>query len=311
MAPWHGVIGINYHRIGDGRRSVYDRGLWSATVEDLDAQLRWLKAHVDVIEPADIPRALRSKRGRHAVVTFDDGYRDNYTDALPVLLAHRVKATFFITTGFIDSPRVPFWDEIAWMVRTGRNTLLNIPGFFPAPLLVDEPEREHAIRRLLKTWWTLPTDRTSEYLLAIGEATGSGRLLADTETLQGNWMTWDMVRGLHASGMTIGGHTVNHPIMARLSREQQMTEITGCERRLREELGIAMQTFAYPFGARDAFNADSRECLQERGVLTAFSYYGGIRKTSAWEDLDIPRFAVEQSTSLAEFRANVMFPWTT
>ena len=311
MVRWHGVIGINYHRIGDGRRSVYDRGLWSATVEGLDAQLRWLKANFDVIEPGEIPLALGRKRGRHALLTFDDGYRDNYSDALPVLLAQKLKATFFITTGFIDSPRVPFWDEIAWMVRSGRNTSLAIPAFFPSPLLVDEPEREHVIRRLLNTYWTLPTDRTGEYLLAIGEATGSGRLLEDAETLQGNWMTWDMVRELHASGMTIGGHTVNHPIMARLSREQQMTEITGCERRLREELGIAMQTFAYPFGVRDAFNADSRECLRERGVLTAFSYYGGIRKISEWEDLDIPRFAIEQSTSLAEFRANVMFPWAT
>ncbi len=311
MVRWHGVIGINYHRIGDGRRSVYDRGLWSATVEDLDSQLRWLKAHFDVIEPGDIPAALRRKRGRHVLVTFDDGYRDNYSDALPVLLAHKLKATFFIATGFIDSPRVPFWDEIAWMVRTGRNASLDIPAFFPAPLLVDEPEREQTIRKLLNTRWKLPDDRTGDYLLAIGEATGSGRLLEDAETLRQNWMTWDMVRELHASGMTIGGHTVNHPIMARLSREQQMAEIAGCERRLREEVGIAMQTFAYPFGVRDAFNADSMECLRERGVLTAFSYYGGIRKISDWENLDIPRFAVEQSTSFGEFRGNVMFPWAT
>src|SRR6187455_1394694 len=57
--PWQGVLVLNYHRIGDGRDSVFDRGLWSATPEDFDAHLELLKAHCDVIGPADLDAVVR------------------------------------------------------------------------------------------------------------------------------------------------------------------------------------------------------------------------------------------------------------
>jgi peptidoglycan/xylan/chitin deacetylase (PgdA/CDA1 family) len=125
------------------------------------------------------------------------------------------------------------------------------------------------------------------------------------------WLSWDQVREMLAAGMVIGGHTASHPILSRLTRAEQLADIVAGEQRLREELGIAMDTFAYPFGVREAFNDDSRECLSERGVRTAFSYYGGFRKPDDWDNLDIPRIAVEQHTTLDEFRALLMFPWNT
>src|SRR5262245_45583277 len=112
VARWSGVLGLNYHRIGEAGRSVYDRGLWSATADDFDAQVGWLKSHFDIIRPDDLPAALAARRGRHVLITFDDGYRDNYADAFPVLKRHGVPATFFITTGFIDDARLSWWDEI-------------------------------------------------------------------------------------------------------------------------------------------------------------------------------------------------------
>ena len=311
IARWRGIVGLNYHRIGDGRRTIFDRGLYSATAEGFDEQMRWLKANFDVIAPRDIDYVVRVKRGRHALVTFDDGYADNYEHAFPILKSHRLTAAFFIATGFIDEPRLPWWDEIAWMVRTSKKSGVEMPGWLDGRVTFDEPEREQAVRALLRAYKELPDDRTTAFLDATGEATGTGRPPPDVVDLGSFWMTWDMIREMHRGGMTIGGHTVHHPVLSRLSREEQAKEIATCERRLKEELGIPMQTFAYPVGSRDAFNADSRDCLRERGVLSAFSYYGGIRRLSEWDDYDIPRMAIEQETTFDEFRAMVMFPWTT
>lgn len=311
LARWRGVVGLNYHRIGDGRHSIFDRGLYSATREDLDRQVRWLKANFDVIAPRDIDYVVRVKRGRHVLITFDDGYVDNYEHAFPVLKAHGVPATFFIATGFIDEPQLPWWDEIAWMVRTSKRSGLEMPGYLEGAVSFDEPERERAVRTLLRAYKKLPDERTKDFLNAAGAATGTGRPPRDLVDPRTFWMTWDMIREMHAAGMTIGGHTVHHPVLSRLSREEQAKEIASCERRLKEELGIPMHTFAYPVGSRDAFNSDSQECLRERGVLNAFSYYGGISSLRAWNDYDIRRMAVEQDTTFDEFRAMVMFPWTT
>src|SRR5690349_8010753 len=76
LGRWSGVLALNYHRIGDGATSVYDRGLWSADPEAFDFQVGYLKSQAEVITPADLPEVLKARRGRHVLVTFDDGYRD-------------------------------------------------------------------------------------------------------------------------------------------------------------------------------------------------------------------------------------------
>lgn len=310
VARWTGVVGLNYHRIGDGRKSVFDRGLFSATEDDFERQVRFLKANFDVIAPRDLGYVVRVKRGRHVIVTFDDGYADNYTAALPILKAHGAQASFFVATGFIDEPRLPWWDEIAWMVRTSARSRVAIPEFLASPIVFDDPGRERAIRALLRTYKKLPSERTFRFLEAVSEATGTGRAPADLVDVRNLWMTWDMLREMRGAGMTIGGHTVRHQILSRMSREAQAREISECGRRLGEELGVPMRTFAYPVGSRDAFNRDTRECLRQAGVRTAFSYYGGFPKLAQWDDYDVQRIAIEQETSFDEFRATVMFPWT-
>ena len=114
---WSGVLVLNYHRIGSGDESPFDRGLWSADAEEFSDQIRFCKSQLEVITPDDIPRVVANGSGRYALITFDDGYRDNYEIAFPILKAEGVPATFFIATGFVDTPRLPWWDEIAWMVR--------------------------------------------------------------------------------------------------------------------------------------------------------------------------------------------------
>src|SRR5262245_780264 len=101
---WSGVLALNYHRVGDGSQSMFDRGLWSATAEAFVDQIRFCKAHFDIISPADLPDVLARGRGRYILVTFDDGYRDNYEVAFPILKGEGVPATFFVASGFIDSP---------------------------------------------------------------------------------------------------------------------------------------------------------------------------------------------------------------
>jgi peptidoglycan/xylan/chitin deacetylase (PgdA/CDA1 family) len=308
VARWTGAVGLNYHRIGDGRRSLYDRGLWSATAEGFDAQLRWLKSEFDVIAPRDLPYVVRVKRGRHVLVTFDDGYIDNYTTAFPLLRGHGLPATFFVATGFIDEPRLPWWDEIAWMVRTSRaRARLEVPGLPPVEL--DEPDRETAVRTLLRAYKKLPAPETAAFVDAVARAAGTGRHPALTDGTQPLWMTWDMLREMRTAGMTIGGHTVRHQVLSRMSAPEQRAEIVTCGRRLEEELGVPMRVFSYPVGKPDSFNDDTRACLRELGVKTAFTYYGGFRRLNEWDDHDVPRIAVEQETTLADLRAMVLAPW--
>jgi peptidoglycan/xylan/chitin deacetylase (PgdA/CDA1 family) len=306
LGRWNGVVGLNYHRIGRAEGSPFDRDLWSATPEEFDAQLAFLARHTDVIGIADLPAAAARRRGRHVLITFDDGYRDNHAVAFPLLRRHRLTATFFISTGFLDRPRLPWWDEIAWMVRTSPRHALDLRRYLPAPIIVDEPEREGAVRTLLRAFKMMPAGDTGGFLDAIAAAAATGRFPpADAATL---WMTWDMVREMKAAGMSFGGHTVDHMVLSRLPEEEQRAQIAGCARRLEAELGEPMRWFSYPVGGRAAFNEATRRCLAACGVELAFSYYGGVRTFDDWDRHDVRRLAIETEIGGDLFRATVLVP---
>ena len=303
---WPGVLGLAYHRVGEPRASLFDHELWSATPEQFDTQIRCLKRHCDIIGPGDLPEALRSRSSRCVLITFDDGYRDNFEQALPILRSHGVGATFFISTGFIDSPRPSWWDEIAWMVRSSPRRGLGPSRWLAAPLRFDRPGCHRAIRRLLGIYKSLEGVQAAEFIRYLADATGSGR--CDASAVQGTWMTWDMIRQMRREGMWIGGHTVGHPILARLGVEGQRDEITGCARRLREELGQPMKWFSYPRGKRDSFNHHTRACLGEAGVEYAFSYYGGCSRFNRWDRFDLRRTAIEMDVTRPGFEAMLTLP---
>lgn len=303
-AAWRGVLVLCYHRIGDPSGSPWDRALYSATPEAFDAQVRHLAATCDVVGPREVP-ALSRARGRHVLITFDDGYRDNHVHALPILRSHGVAAAFFLVPGFIDRPRVPWWDEVAWMVRRSERPGIPAGGPLGAPVHFDEPNREEAIAVLLGAYKALPGEQGEALLDHIAEAGGTGR--ADPSEARTTWVTWGMARDLCDAGMHVGGHTVDHPVLARLPRAAQAEQVAGCARRLGEELGLSMRWFSYPVGLRDAFDGDTRACLEEQGVELAFSLYGGVAGGRI-DRLDVPRTSIGWGTTHGMFRSTLRAP---
>lgn len=305
-SAWDGVLILNYHRIGNWHHSLLDRNLWSATDEDFDAQIRMVAENFDVVSLADFESVLPNGRGRRVMITFDDGYRDNYTNAYPILKSHGVPATFFITTGFLDESQVPWWDDIAWMVRSSRLTALEANRWTTTAVPFDEPDRELAINRLLSIYKGLSGSVTEEYLQFLSDALQSDR--CPENIAHELWMTWDMIREMRDNGMTFGGHTHTHPILANLSPEEQDIEIGTCHRRLIEELGEPIDAFSYPVGGPKSFNAATREALARHGFRWSFTYLGGYCHYGQQDQLAIPRTAIETDIDLPLFRAITTLP---
>ena len=115
------LLTVNHHRIGDRDQTSFDPGVFSASQDGLEEQLNFLKKNYDVIAPRDVGTLISGARPQSStavLLTFDDGYLDNYELALPVLEACDVEAVFFLVPSFLDNPYTPpWWDEIAKMTR--------------------------------------------------------------------------------------------------------------------------------------------------------------------------------------------------
>jgi peptidoglycan/xylan/chitin deacetylase (PgdA/CDA1 family) len=304
---WRGVLVLNYHRIGDHAAQPWDHTLWSASAAALDAQLAVLASEAEVIGPGDVEAAMSSgRRGRRVMLTFDDGYRDNFELAYPLLRRHGLTATFFLATGFLDRPHVAWWDELAWMVRRAHADELPPSEWLPSGLALNDATQETAIAAIVARYKSLPSNRAEAFLDDVAAATGSGR--CEGGEAGGLWMTWEMAREMYTNGMTIGGHTVTHPVLSQIPPESQEQEISGCAQRLEQELGEPMRWFAYPVGGRETFTADTRRILREHNVQLAFSFYGGLGRFSRWDPLDVPRVHVGRESGPDRLRAMVWLP---
>lgn len=303
---WSGVLILNYHRIGDCRHSLLDRNLWSATAADFEAQMRLVARNFEVIGVDDLNRALHETGRQRVLITFDDGYSDNYSIAYPILRRLGLPAVFFLTTGFFDDHVVPWWDEIAWMARTARVAVIPANRWFSREVLLDVPSREHTIRRLLSVYKTLDGSETEDYLEFLSDFLNTGR--APYLIARDLWMTWDQVREMRAGGMAFGAHTHSHPVLSSLTDEQQDEEVRRSGARLAEELGEPTRLFSYPVGGPTSFNQATRDSLDRHGYEWAFSYYGGYCRPGRYDRFALARTAIETDIDIDVFSAITTLP---
>jgi len=298
-------IALAYHRIGDPGQSQLDHALWSANAEVFEAQVRFLGAHADVVRVRELADALAQRGTRAVAITFDDGYRDNHDVALPILRARGVPATFFVSTDFIDHPRTPWWDEIAWMVRsagTQASAVALAAEHGGVPQHADLPE---IIRRALRRAKQQPGDQLDAFIARLGDRLGTGRI---PEALAPAWMSWEMIRALDAGGMEVGGHTATHPVLSRLSRAAQQHELAASWERLSQMLGSPPTSMSYPVGGLDATNGDTRSAIATTRWRLACHYHGGWIDGAITDPYGIPRIAVEPYTRVEDLAAILRWP---
>ncbi len=303
VGAWRGLLVLNYHQVANREQDLVDPSLWSATQEQLDDQLRFLTRHLEVVGPEALPSG--PARRAQVLLTFDDGYRDNHDLALPVLRAHGVPAVFFIASGFLDQPTLPWWGELHWMLAATEQVSLRLSRWLDpgAPLPLDGSRS--VLEALRATYESIAPADKEAFLDDLAVALDVPR---PRDRGADVWMSWDMVRALRDAGMTIGGHTAHHPRLADLAVDDQDREVNEGLRRLEAELGERPTLFSYPYGGRDAFDARTVGVLRDADIRFAFSYYGGYNAAGSWDPYDLKRVSATATATRARRRATVTLP---
>ena len=217
-------------------------------------------------------------------ITFDDGYADNAEIALPILQRHGVKATFFISTGFLDGGRM-FNDSVIECVRAARGDTVDLGELELGRRSLATPQaRRQVVDELLPKVKYLGFDDRERFIAKLARCLGADRLPDDL------MMRSAQVTELHRAGMEIGGHTVRHPILRVLPDDEAEREIAQGRRRLEELIDAPVQVFAYPNG-RPMQDYDARHVaiVRRLGFRAAVSTAAGTA-TSSSDPFQLPRF---------------------
>lgn len=245
----------------------------------------WLARWFNVLPLGDAVQRLVAGTlpSRAAAITFDDGYADNWTNAVPILQRHGLSATFFIATGFLNGGRM--WnDTIIESVRQTAVTTLDLSQFDCGIWSIDGTEEKRtAIARLLTRIKHLPFNQRDEVVSFIAELCGA-ELPTDL------MMTDNQVVQMLASGMEVGAHTRSHPILTRLDDDLAAEEILASRQYLSTLLSRDVDLFAYPNGRQgDDFDARHVRMVRELGFRAAVATNPGAATGEA--DLyRLPRF---------------------
>lgn len=269
-------------------------------VELFRIQLGFLARHMRVLPLGDALERLRQGTlpRRAACVTFDDGYANNLNCALPVMQSMGVPATIFVATGYLDGGCM--WnDGVIETFRRARDKELDLTGLGLDRYELGSLEKRRAgiSDVLAKLKYRSVAERTA----IVDEMARS----ADVK-LPGDLMLASIeVRRLHERGVEIGGHTVNHPILARVSAVEARREISDGAAQLTAITGMRPRLFAYPNGRPGTdFGSEHETMVREAGFTHALTTESRLarRETAPYR---VPRITL-WSRTVPRLAANLM-----
>jgi peptidoglycan/xylan/chitin deacetylase (PgdA/CDA1 family) len=297
------LIIMSYHRIGDAARTDYDSGVFSATAEEFDNQISYFKRHFHLVNLEEARGIVDGSAppGASVLITFDDGYLDNYTVAFPILRSHGAQATFFLPTAFINTRKLPWWDTIAFILKRSRKRVIELR--YPVATTFDlEREGLAQVTAAILQLYKKPSMQEKERF--ISELENSCESARPHEASGRRFLNWDEARVMQRSGMAFGSHTHTHEILSKLSPAQQAQELRQSREILESQLHQPIDTLAFPVGKRDTFSQETFRVLKSTGYRAAFSFYGGINLPGKIHPFDIRRYGIH-GPSYARFRLRI------
>lgn len=304
---------LAYHRVmplPDPDTYEFDMELISTPPDEFREQMRYVKRHfrpmrlTDIVASLDAGEALPPDT---VAVTFDDGYDDNYHVAAPILEELGVPATFFVSTGHIESGRPYAYDWLVHMILLTRAPRLVLPELsIDVTLPADRATRRRiAGNVLLQMKW----------LDALGQT-------AMTERLEQEWqmdsstarpvdcrpMTWAQMREMEAAGMEFGSHGEHHRMLARLPLDEMTDEIRRSKTALDRELRNPAILMSYPVGGDRAYNDAVIEATRNAGFRLACSYVCGTNAEPSENRYSLLRLPVESNMGPGWFASMLALP---
>jgi len=258
-----------YHRVNDDAHPFFT----GTPVALFRRQMETLRRYFTVLSLEDLAaRAREHDLPENGVaITFDDGYRDNYENAFPILRELGLPATIFLTTEALDGSALLWHDRVFDAFHRTRKT-----------------EARASIETELARLRRSSPEGRDAWIDALLEELGI------EPGMPAGWekLTWPQVREMASQGVSFGAHTLDHPILTRVSAEEARRQVRESKRRIEAETGTPVTSFAYPNGTASDFDASTERIVADEGFSLAVTTLLGandestnpyrLRRTGMW-----------------------------
>jgi peptidoglycan/xylan/chitin deacetylase (PgdA/CDA1 family) len=314
VVTYHGVLPVGYK----SRYPPLDNTL--VELESFRSQLRLLKKHYHVISPDRFLRWLRNQEdlpSRAVLLTCDDGLLNHFELMLPALQKEGLKCLFFVTGTSLrdtacDTSEILWYMELYLMlmeapVQDGPLVLC----WIPIPRIPADPAQREAIwQELMKTLSRLDAAGRREFMeeaapkLGLHPAWKARQLEDPVFRSRFQLLRLPELRQLTDAGMTVGAHTLSHPMLAEQSPELVRIEILECRRVMEQCLGQQVWAIAFPFGTSSSAGDREYKWAEEAGYECAFLNVGGSLQAAS-PRFALPRIHVTGEMSLEDYEAHI------
>jgi peptidoglycan/xylan/chitin deacetylase (PgdA/CDA1 family) len=267
---------LGYHKISPDQHPFFP----PVHPDTFEKHMEFLKTCYKVMGLQElVSRAAQGEVPERAVaITFDDGYRDNYEYAFPILKKYQFPATIFVATGAIDTGELIWHDRAFDAFRFATATHARLKDKDLPELRLETAEaREKSLQSTLVRAKMLYGEKRRHFIDDL-ESKLRPNLPADRHD---RMLTWNQVREMHLAGIEFGSHTVSHTILSCMPKSEMKRELKDSRNALSERLGASVTTFAYPNGKRADFNDEAKVVLRECGYSCAVTCCPGFNHASS------------------------------
>lgn len=292
LARGRGAV-LMFHHVRPARTDPFQPNALLEIVPDfLDRTLGLVgRLGFEIVSLDEVPDRLARPGGRPFVaLTFDDGYRDNVEFALPILRRHRAPWTMFVTTDYASGRGRLWWLELEEVIRASDRLLLVNDGLRQELPARSAAEKHAAFAAAYLSLRAGPEERLRDVIAGWCDEAG-----IDSEALVRRLcLGWDEIRALaREPGVTIGAHTLTHPMLAKHEDETARREIVESGRIIAGRIGRPVRHLAYPVGDPDSAGPREFRIAQEAGYATAVTTRPGhLFAAHAGHPTALPRVSV-------------------
>lgn len=242
------------------------------TVEQFEDQVCFLLRKYRPLRVSDFYNG-NSKLNRGFLITFDDGFRNNYSYALPVLQKYGVQAVFFVTTNFIGSREFLWTEQVTHLIQKTKKKVLEIElgkGYsFQLNSVLDKERASRAIRNNLKRQTPLNRKKILEQMKF--QLNDIELTINRDDEERYLFMNWEEVRDMAETGQVIGSHTHTHPILSTLDEEESFRELKQSKEAIENHINKPCLVMSYPNGEENDYSILQKKQLKILGYKCAFT----------------------------------------